>query len=94
MASGLIHNVSQSETRIMPTPGDRTGWPQTAGAVDPGSDETIFHLRRKRPETEGKIPMTRRIKGAIMLISILNLIYREFLKSAVPGMASLGGGQQ
>jgi hypothetical protein len=37
--------------------------------------------------------MIRRIKGAIMLISILNLIYREFLKSAVPGMASLGGQQ-
>jgi hypothetical protein len=31
-----------------------------------------------------------RIKGAIMLMSILNLIYLEFLKSAVPGMASLG----
>jgi hypothetical protein len=38
--------------------------------------------------------MIRRIKGAIMLMSILNLIYREFLKSALPGMASLGGGQQ
>jgi hypothetical protein len=35
-----------------------------------------------------------RIKGAIMLMAILNLIYREFLKSAVPGMASLGGRQQ
>jgi hypothetical protein len=38
--------------------------------------------------------MMRRIKGAIMLVSILNLIYREFLKSAVPGMASLEGRQQ
>ena len=38
--------------------------------------------------------MIRRIKGAIMLMSILNLIYREFLRSAVPGMASLGGRQQ
>jgi hypothetical protein len=28
--------------------------------------------------------------GAIM-VSILNLIYREFLNSAVPGMARLGG---
>ena len=26
-----------------------------------------------------------------MPTSILNLIYREFLKSAAPGMASLGG---
>jgi hypothetical protein len=59
-----------------------------------GSDETIFLARRKRPETEGKIPMMRRLKGAIMLMSVLNLIYREFLKSAVPGMASLGGRQQ
>jgi hypothetical protein len=59
-----------------------------------GSDETIFLARRKRPETEGKVPMMGRIKGAIMLMSILNLIYREFLKSAVPGMASLGGRQQ
>jgi hypothetical protein len=59
-----------------------------------GSDETIFLARRKRPETEDKIAMMRRIKGAIMLISILNLIYREFLKSAVPGMASLGARRQ
>ena len=29
-----------------------------------------------------------------MATFILNLIYREFLKSAVPGMASLGGRQQ
>jgi hypothetical protein len=29
-------------------------------------------------------------KGAIMLISILNLIYREFLKSALPGMTRRG----
>jgi hypothetical protein len=58
------------------------------------SHETILLARRKRPETEGKILMIRRIKGAIMLMSILNLIYREFLKSAVPGMASLGGRQQ
>jgi hypothetical protein len=29
-----------------------------------------------------------------MPTSILNLIYREFLKSAAPGMASLGGRNQ
>jgi hypothetical protein len=29
--------------------------------------------------------------GANMLASILNAIYREFLNSAVPGMAALGG---
>ena len=62
-------------------------------ARHPGSDEAIFRLRRKRPETEGKILMIGRIKGAIMFMSILNLIYREFLKSAVPGMATLGGRQ-
>ena len=38
--------------------------------------------------------MIGRQMEAIMLISILNLIYREFLKSAVPGMASLGGRRQ
>jgi hypothetical protein len=38
--------------------------------------------------------MMRRIEGSIMLMSILNLIYRKFLKSAVPGMASLGRRQQ
>jgi hypothetical protein len=59
-----------------------------------GSDETIFLARRKRPETEGKIPMIVQIKGAMMLMSVLNLIYREFLKSAVPGMVSMGGRRQ
>ena len=59
-----------------------------------GSDETIFLARRKRPETEGKISMMVQIKGAIMLMSILDLIHREFEKSAVRGMASLGGRQQ
>jgi hypothetical protein len=36
----------------------------------------------------------RRIEGAIMGMSILNLIYREFLVRDVPGMASLGGREQ
>ena len=38
--------------------------------------------------------MIHRIKEAIMAMSILNLIYREFLKCAVLGMATLGGRQQ
>jgi hypothetical protein len=29
-------------------------------------------------------------KGALMLISILDLVYREFLKSALPGIARQG----
>jgi hypothetical protein len=37
---------------------------------------------------QNQMPPT--IKGAIMLISILNLIYREFLKSALPGMTGRG----
>jgi hypothetical protein len=57
-------------------------------------DEAILLARRKRPETDGEILMIGRQREAIMLISILNLIYREFLKSAVPGMASLGGRRQ
>lgn len=35
--------------------------------------------------------MIRRIREAFMAMSILNLIYCEFLKSAVLGMATLGG---
>jgi hypothetical protein len=34
--------------------------------------------------------MIRQIKGAMMPMSVLNLIYREFLKSAVLGMATPG----
>jgi hypothetical protein len=36
------------------------------------------------------MPMLNRATGAIM-VTILNLIYREFLNSAVPGTARLGG---
>jgi hypothetical protein len=58
------------------------------------SDETIFLTRRKRPETVGALLMIHRIKEAIMPMLILDLIYREFLKSAVLGMANLGGRQR
>lgn len=54
-------------------------------------DETIpVHretLRKQRPDTVKEI----QDRGQIMLVSVLNLIYREFLKRALIGMTMQGG---
>ena len=56
------------------------------------NDEAIFRGSRSRPETAFWYEsLIEQRTGANMLVSILNAIYREFLNSAIPGMAALGG---
>jgi hypothetical protein len=54
-----------------------------------GHDETIFINARSRPETQRLYDVAQPIKGATMLQSILNGIYRQFLKNTLAG-ARLG----
>jgi hypothetical protein len=44
-------------------------------------------LRKQTAATVVNIEQT----GLVMLVSVLNLIYREFLKRALSGMATQGG---
>jgi hypothetical protein len=51
-----------------------------------------FSLARSVPETIRRyLLIGRKQRGGIMLVSMLNLIYREFLKRAMSGMATQGG---
>jgi hypothetical protein len=52
-------------------------------------DEADSPSWRNRPETDVRYQCS--IKAVAIMVSFLNLIYREFLKSAVPGIASPGG---
>jgi hypothetical protein len=74
------------------------GLPETVGLDGPfpapkkqfcRTDETIFQGSGSRPETASRYKAPVGNKGAIMLSIILNAIYREFLNSAVPGIAIL-----
>jgi len=51
-----------------------------------------FCLSRSVPETNSRYGQANRNKrGQIMLVSVLNVIYREFLKRALSGIATQGG---
>ena len=69
---------------------EAASWPardETQGSVD----EAIFMVRRRYPETN-KCSDDRRFqqRGAIMLVLILNAIYHQFLRAALPGISSQG----
>jgi hypothetical protein len=49
--------------------------------------ETIFPSRRKGPETKAVYLPQLKQRGSMTLALILNALYREFLKAALPGMA-------
>jgi hypothetical protein len=60
--------------------------------------ETIFACREAlRKQTAATVPRigtneaNRNKRGEIMLVSVLNLIYHEFLKRALSGMIVQGG---
>jgi hypothetical protein len=52
--------------------------------------ETIFAPGRKGPETKAAYLPVNQTTGIVMLALILNAIYRQFIKAALPGMASQG----
>jgi hypothetical protein len=52
-------------------------------------DETIFVVRRRRPETEMRFHDLVKQGDAIMLAFILNSIYREVLRTSLSGMHRL-----
>jgi hypothetical protein len=61
-------------------------------------DETIFDcreaLQKQTAATVGPIgtnEANRNKRGEIMLVSVLNLFYREFIKRALSGMIVQGG---
>jgi len=53
-------------------------------------DEAILMVRRRRTETDLCSPAPIRQRGAIMLVLILNAIYRQFLRAALHGISSQG----
>jgi hypothetical protein len=54
-------------------------------------NETIFPDREVVPHRRDQPSSLIKQRGSIMLALILNAIYRQFLKSALPGVASQGG---
>jgi hypothetical protein len=51
-----------------------------------------FCLPRSAPETNNRYGQANRNKrGQVMFVSVLNVIYREFIKRALSGMATQGG---
>ena len=57
-----------------------------------GPARNLFPSGRNRPETDGPYQYEGGVKSteAIMLVPILNLVYREFLRSVLSGMATQG----
>src|ERR1700730_1911981 len=57
-----------------------------------GPARNLFPSGRNRPETDGPYQYAGGVESteAIMFVPILNLVYREFLRSVLSGMATQG----
>jgi hypothetical protein len=53
--------------------------------------EAVFTSPRSHPETEAGHHRLIQTRGAIMLVSILNAIYREFLRASLSGAKAARG---
>jgi hypothetical protein len=54
--------------------------------------ETIFACREAlRKQTTATVRPIGTNEGQVMFVSVLNVIYREFIKRALSGMATQGG---
>jgi hypothetical protein len=59
--------------------------------TDGQADETIFLVRRSHPETNQCSHHPDQSAGAIMFAIILNAIYRQLIRAALPGISRQGG---
>jgi hypothetical protein len=87
MSKSFIEFTRQSDANSVPAAGP--GGLAVRARAQP--DETTFPQTRSRPETEAAYATRDQRRGSIMLIRILNAIYRQFLRAALIGTAAMGG---
>lgn len=77
----------------------KTHWGRRKREVDPpgvtgetavNTGRNHFIQRRSDPETNNPHPLAINRRGPTMLITILNSIYREFLKASLSGSRAVG----